>query len=162
EAALKAGAPLVHEELGTNRAFDWSVTSGDVEAAFKSAARLVSQRIVHQRLIPCSIEAPGLVAQYLSGDRQLAVYTSTQIPHLVRTMLAGAVGLPENHVRVVAPEVGGGFGSKLNFYAEEILLAFLAMQLAPRPVKWIESRRENFAATIYGRWQAGTIGGGVP
>ncbi len=157
EAALKSGTTLVHEELETNRAFDWSVSSGDVDAAFKSAARVVSQRIVHQRLIPCSIEPRGVVAQYFPGERQLTLYTSTQIPHLVRTMLAGVVGLPENRVRVVAPEVGGGFGSKLNFYAEEILLAFLAMQLAPRPVKWIETRRENFAATIHGRGQVGTI-----
>ena len=157
EAALKPGAPLVHEELETNRAFDWSVSSGDIEAAFKSAARVASQRIVHQRLIPCSIEPRGVVAQYFPGDRQLTLYTSTQIPHLVRTMLAGVIGLPENHVRVVAPEVGGGFGSKLNFYAEEILLAFLAMQLAPRPLKWIETRPENFAATIHGRGQVGTI-----
>jgi len=157
EAALKSGAPLVHEELETNHAFDWSVSSGDVNAAFKSAARVFSQRIVHQRLIPCAIEPRGVVAQYLAGERHLTLHTSTQIPHLVRTMLAGAIGLPENHVRVVAPEVGGGFGSKLNFYAEEILLAFLAMQLAPRPVKWIETRRENFAATIHGRGQVGTI-----
>ena len=157
EAALKPGTPLIHEELETNRAFDWSVSSGDVGAAFKSAARIVSQRIVHQRLIPCSIEPRGVVAQYFPGDRQLTLYTSTQIPHLVRTMLAGAIGLPENHVRVVAPEVGGGFGSKLNFYAEEILLAFLAMQLGPRPVKWIETRTENFVGTIHGRGQVGTI-----
>jgi len=157
EGALKRGAALIHEELGTNKAFDWSVTSGDVEAAFRSAARVVSQRMIHQRLIPCALEPRGAVAQYSPGDRQLTLYTSTQIPHLVRTMLAGTVGLPENHVRVVAPEVGGGFGSKLNFYAEEILLAYLAMQVAPRPVKWIEGRRENFAATIHGRGQVGTI-----
>lgn len=161
ETALQAGVALVHEELETNKAFDWSITSGDVETAFRSAARVVSQRIVHQRLIPCSIEPRGAVAQYSAGERQLTLYTSTQIPHLVRTMLAGTVGLPENRVRVVAPEVGGGFGSKLNFYAEEILLAYLAMQVAPRPVKWIESRRENFAATIHGRGQVGTIEGAV-
>src|SRR5262249_8428846 len=161
EAALQPGAPLIHEELGTNKAFDWSVTSGDVEAAFRSAARVISQRMIHQRLIPCSMEPRGAVAQYSPGDRQLTLYTSTQIPHLVRSMLAGTVGLPENHVRVVAPEVGGGFGSKLNFYAEEILLAYLAMQVAPKPVKWIESRRENFAATIHGRGQVGTIEGAV-
>jgi carbon-monoxide dehydrogenase large subunit len=157
EAALRSDAPLVHEELETNRAFDWSFNSGNVEAAFNSAARVISQRIAHQRLIPCSLEPRGAVAQCFRGDRQLTLYTSTQIPHLVRSMLAKAVGLPENHVRVVAPEVGGGFGSKLNFYAEEILVAFLAMQLAPRPVKWIESRRENFAATIHGRGQVGNI-----
>jgi carbon-monoxide dehydrogenase large subunit len=157
EGALASGAPLVHEELETNRAYDWSVSNGDVDRAFKSAARVVSQRILHQRLIPCSLEPRGVVAQFLPGERYLTFYTSTQIPHLVRTMLAGCVGLPENQVRVVAPEVGGGFGSKLNFYAEEILLAFLAMRLAPRPVKWMESRRENFAGTIHGRAQVGTI-----
>jgi carbon-monoxide dehydrogenase large subunit len=157
EAALTPGAPLIHEELETNRAYDWSLSNGDIDRAFKSAARVVSQRMVHQRLIPCSLEPRGVVAQFLPGERQLTFYTSTQIPHLVRTMLAGAVGLPENQVRLIAPEVGGGFGSKLNFYAEEILLAFLAIRLGPRPVKWIETRRENFAATIHGRGQVGTI-----
>lgn len=157
EKALEPGAPLVHPEIETNRAFEWTLANGDIDAAFKNAARVISQRMVHQRLIPCAIEPRGVVAQYLPGERTLTLWTSTQIPHLVRTLLAGTIGMPENKVRVVAPEVGGGFGSKLNFYAEEVLLAHLAIRLAPRPVKWIESRRENFAGTIAGRAQVGTV-----
>ena len=78
------------------------------------------------------------------------LYTSTQIPHLVRTLVAQMLGLAENRLRVVAPEVGGGFGSKLNVYAEEALMGFVAMKIG-KPVKWIESRRENFLCTIHGR-----------
>ncbi|MBI3268980.1 MAG: xanthine dehydrogenase family protein molybdopterin-binding subunit [Planctomycetes bacterium] len=159
EKALAPGSPLVHEELGTNKAFEWSVASGDLDAVFKSAAKVLTQRIVHQRLIPCPMEPRGCVAQYLPGERQLTLWTSTQIPHLVRTALAAVLGLAENRVRVVAPEVGGGFGAKLNFYAEEILLSVLAMRLGPRPVKWIATRREDFAATIHGRGQLGMIEG---
>ncbi len=159
ERALEPGAPLVHEELETNRAFDWKVeTPGkDVDALFAAAPKVVTQRIVHQRLVPVPIEPRGAVAQYLPGERQLTLWTSTQIPHLVRTALAATLGFPENRVRVVAPEVGGGFGAKLNFYAEEVLLAVLSMRLAPRPVKWIATRREDFAGTIHGRGQVGTI-----
>ncbi len=157
ERALAPGATLVHDELGTNRAFDWSVAGGDVEAAFRAADRTIAQPIVHQRLIPVAMEPRGAVAQYLPGEQQLTVWTSTQIPHLVKTLLAGMVGLPEHRVRIVAPEVGGGFGSKLNVYAEEGLVAVLAMMLAPRPVQWIETRRENFQGTIHGRDQRGTV-----
>src|SRR5262249_50501521 len=89
-----------------------------------------------------------------AGEQSLTLYTSTQIPHLVRTLLPGMIGVPENKLRVVAPEVGGGFGSKLNLYAEEALCSHLAMRLGA-PVKWIETRRENAAATIHGRDQIG-------
>ncbi|MBI4617038.1 MAG: xanthine dehydrogenase family protein [Planctomycetes bacterium] len=157
ESALAQSPTLLHEELGTNLAFEWSVAGGDVDAAFARAAKVVRQRIVHQRLIPVPMETRGVAAVFDPGERQLTVWTSTQIPHLVRTALARALGVAENRVRVVAPEVGGGFGAKLNVYAEEIVVAFLAMRLAPRPVKWIEGRRENFAATIHGRGQIGTI-----
>ncbi len=161
EAALAPGAPLVHEELGTNRAFEWSSGTGDVDAAFRAAAHTITQRIVHQRLIPNPMETRGVVAQFSPGERRLTVWTSTQIPHTVKTLMAIALGIPENRVRVIAPEVGGGFGAKLNFYAEEVLLGFLAMRLAPRPVKWIETRRENFTGTIHGRGQTGTISAAV-
>src|SRR5258708_3646239 len=85
-----------------------------------------------------------------AADRALTLYPSTQIPHLVRSLVAGMLGLEENRMRVVAPEVGGGFGSKLNVYAEEALMGFIAMKTG-KPVKWIESRRENFLCTIHGR-----------
>jgi aerobic carbon-monoxide dehydrogenase large subunit len=91
-----------------------------------------------------------VVAEWRAADRQLNLYTSTQVPHLVRTLVAGMLGLEENRMRVIAPEVGGGFGSKLNVYAEEALMGFVAMQIG-KPVKWIESRRENFLCTTQGR-----------
>src|SRR3989442_516466 len=149
EAALAKGSPLTHPDLGTNVAFTWSVANGDLDAAFKQADRVIRQRIVHQRLIPMAIEPRGCVASWHPGDQSLTLYTSTQIPHLVRTLLPDMIGVPENKVRIVAPEVGGAFGAKLNLYAEEALCSHLAMRLG-LPVKWIESRRENASAPIHG------------
>src|SRR6266699_3541588 len=111
---------------------------------------VVKQRITSQRLIPMAMETRGVVAEWHGADRQLNLYTSTQIPHLVRTLVAQMLGLEENRMRVVTPEVGGGFGSKLNVYAEEALMGYVAMKIN-KPVKWIESRRENFLCTIHGR-----------
>lgn len=155
ERAIESGAALTHPHLGTNVAFTWSLTTGDdkdLEKLFAASDRVVKQRIVHQRLTPMAIEPRGLVASYNRGDQQLTLWTSTQIPHLVRTLLPGMIGVPENRMRIVAPEVGGGFGSKLNLYIEEALCSHLSMRLNA-PVKWIESRRENAAATIHGRDQ---------
>jgi carbon-monoxide dehydrogenase large subunit len=157
EGALAADAPRAHSALPDNVAFRWEVKGGDADLAFGKADRVVRQRFVSQRLIPCPIETRGVVARFQTGDDFLTIWTSTQIPHIVRSQLALALGLPENGIRVVAPEVGGGFGSKLNFYAEEALLAVLAMLLAPRPVKWIETRRENMTGTIHGRGQVGEV-----
>jgi carbon-monoxide dehydrogenase large subunit len=154
EAALEPGSPLTHPELGTNQAFTWSLAGGDVEGAFKKADRVLKLRMRHQRLTPMAIEPRGCVASWHPGEGTLTLWTSTQVPHLVRTLLPGLVGVPENKTRIVAPEVGGGFGSKLNLYAEEVLAAHLARRLGA-PVKWIETRRENAAATIHGRDQVG-------
>jgi carbon-monoxide dehydrogenase large subunit len=157
EAALRPGAPLVHPDLGTNVAFTWSLTTGEpaeIERLFQTAHRVVKQRVVHQRLTPMAIEPRGCVAAFHAGERTLTLWSSTQVPHLVRTLLPGMIGVPENKLRIVAPEVGGGFGSKLNVYAEEAVCSHLAMRLNA-PVKWIESRRENAAATIHGRDQIG-------
>ena len=106
------------------------------------------------------MEPRGLLARYFPGEEELTVWSSTQIPHLLRTQLALMIGIPENKLRVITPEVGGGFGSKLNVYAEEALLGWISMQLG-KPVKWIESRRENMQATIHGRAQVGTVEVGV-
>jgi len=154
EKALEPGSPLTHPDLGTNVAFTWNLSGGDIDAAFRNADRVVAQRIYHQRLTPMTIEPRGCVAQFDRGTGGLTLWTSTQIPHLLRALLAGLVGVPENRVRVVAPEVGGGFGSKIEVYAEEVLCSHLAMRLSA-PVKWIERRRENAAATIHGRDQIG-------
>src|SRR6266852_3787221 len=150
EKAQAKGAPAVHPEWPDNIAFNFHQEGGEVNKAFAEADVVVKQRITSQRLIPAAMETRGVVAEWRGADRQLNLYTSTQVPHLVRSLVAGMLGLEENRMRVVAPEVGGGFGSKLNVYAEEALMGFIAMKTG-KPVKWIESRRENFLCTIHGR-----------
>ncbi len=150
EKALEAGAPAVHPEWPDNTAFNYHQEGGDVDGAFAEAEVVVKQRITSQRLIPCAMETRGVVADWRSGDKTLNLYSSTQIPHLMRTLVAQMLGIPEHHMHVITPEVGGGFGSKLNVYAEEALMGFVAMKIG-KPVKWIESRRENFMCTTHGR-----------
>lgn len=150
EKALAEGAPAVHPEWPDNIAFTFDQEGGEVDKAFADADVIVKQRIISQRLIPMALETRGVVAEWRAFDRQLNLYTSTQIPHLVRTLVAQMLGLSENRMRVITPEVGGGFGSKLNVYAEEALMGFVAMKLK-KPVQWIETRRENFLGTIHGR-----------
>ena len=152
EKAIAKGAAPLHASHKDNVAFKWELEGGDLKAAFKSADKVIRQRIVNQRLIPVPIETRGVIADYQPGEGQLTVWSATQIPHLLRTQIASMLNFPETLVRVVAPEVGGGFGSKLNVYPEEALVAYLAIQLG-KPVKWSESRRENFQATIHGRDQ---------
>src|SRR5436190_17189866 len=155
EAAANGG-PVIHESFGDNIAYKLTSGEGDVEAALQSADRIVTQKMVHQRLAPIAMEPRGVLARYFPGEEELTVWSSTQIPHLLRTQLALMIGIPENKLRVITPEVGGGFGSKLNVYAEEALLGWISMQLG-KPAKWIESRRENMQATIHGRDQVGEI-----
>ncbi len=152
EKALAKDADLVHPEFKTNIGYVHSLKNGDIAGAFKHADVVVKERLVNQRLAPVSMEPRGVVAQYLPGERTLTVWSSTQIPHLLKTQIALMLGLPETSVRVVTPEVGGGFGSKLNVYSEEAVVPWLAIKLA-RPVKWTETRRENMLATIHGRDQ---------
>jgi carbon-monoxide dehydrogenase large subunit len=155
EEALKPGSPLTHPDLGTNVAYTSTMTGGgDIDEAFRQADRIITQRIVHQRLTPMPLEPRGVAASFHAGEGTLTLWTSTQVPHLLRSLLPGMIAVPENKLRIVAPEVGGGFGAKLNVYAEEALIGHLAMRLGS-PVKWIESRRENAAATIHGRDQIG-------
>ena len=156
EKSLTPDSPVIHSEWPDNLAFSWQQEQGDVAGAFKQADRIVKQRLVHQRLAPMAMEPRGVLARYRADSKELTVWSSTQIPHLLKTHLAQMLKLPENQVRVIAPEVGGGFGSKLNVYAEEALLGHLALKLN-RPVKWIEERRENIQATIHGRGQVGEV-----
>jgi carbon-monoxide dehydrogenase large subunit len=155
EAAAKGGT-VIHESFGDNVAYKLTAGEGDIEAALASSDHVIKQRVVHQRLAPVAMEPRGVLARYFPGEEELTVWSSTQIPHLLRTQLAIMIGIPENKLRVITPEVGGGFGSKLNVYAEEALLGWIAMQLG-KPVKWIETRRENMQATIHGRGQVGYI-----
>jgi len=156
EKAIAKGAVPIHPGHKDNVAFKWELEGGDLKAAFKSADKVIKQRIVNQRLIPVPIEPRGVLADYQPGEGQLTVWSSTQIPHLLRTQIAAMLNFPETLVHVVTPEVGGGFGTKLNVYPEEAMVAYLAIQLG-KPVKWIESRRENFQATIHGRDQIDDI-----
>jgi carbon-monoxide dehydrogenase large subunit len=156
QKALQPDAPIIHEDLGTNLAFEWKIEGGDVDAAFAQAEVIVRQEFVNQRLIPVPMEPRCVLAEWDAGNRLLTIWTSTQIPHLVRSLVAGILNLPENHVRVIAPDVGGGFGQKLQVYVEEALMGYLAMTL-DRPVKWTEARRENFMASIHGRDQIGVM-----
>ena len=118
EAAARSGSPLTHPDLGTNVAFTHTAAGGgDIDEAFRRADRVIKHRLYHQRLTPMPIEPRGVVASYHAGEGTLTLWTSTQIPHLVRTLLPGMIGIPENKLRIIAPEVGGGFGAKLNVYA---------------------------------------------
>ncbi|HTJ25383.1 MAG TPA: xanthine dehydrogenase family protein molybdopterin-binding subunit [Candidatus Limnocylindria bacterium] len=147
-----AGPPYVHADLGTNVAFTMPFSAGEPGKAFEEADVVIAQRIVNQRVAPVPIEPRSMVANWDAGNRQLTLHSATQIPHLLRTQLSVVLGLPENHIRAIAPEVGGGFGAKLNVYAEEAVVSWLAIQLE-RPVKYVETRSECFQAMIHGRDQ---------
>jgi aerobic carbon-monoxide dehydrogenase large subunit len=147
--ALENGAPLVHEDLGTNECYVWKLETDGIQAAIDAADLIVSRRYVQPRLIPSAMEPRGVLAQVgPAGD--VTLWSATQIPHILRFAMQLVVGVPESKMRVIAPDVGGGFGSKLDVYAEECLAVALAKRLG-RPVKWTEERAENFVATIHGR-----------
>ena len=150
EEATKDGAPLVHDEVTNNKGFEWEVGGGDVDQAASESDVRVSQRIVNQRLIPNSMEGRAVIADYNPGTNHVTLWTSSQIPHLVRLLLALVTGHPEHQIRVISPDVGGGFGSKLYLYAEEVIAFTIAKDLA-KPIKWIEGRQENYLATTHGR-----------
>jgi carbon-monoxide dehydrogenase large subunit len=138
DAAYEGDGPLVHEDLGTNQSFTWDLDVGeDIDETFQKADVVVKERYVQQRLIPNAIETRGVVANGDPVTGGYTVYTSTQIPHILKYVLAVYCGVPEQQLRVVAPDVGGGFGSKLNVYAEEAIALVLARKLGV-PVKWIE------------------------
>ncbi len=127
-----------------------AVDDSAIEQAFADADVTISQRMVNHRLAPSSIEPRGVVAWYEPGREALTIWSSTQNPHILRTFVAEMVGLGQDRVRAVAPEVGGGFGAKINIYGEEFVAAALSKRLG-LPVKWIEERSEAFLATIHGR-----------
>ncbi len=154
EAALKPDAPRLYDHVPNNLSYVWTRKSGDPDAAFATADVVVSQRITNQRVASISLEPRGCLAEPDPFTGGLTLYTSTQNPHTVRTMLARTLRLPEVAVRVVAPEVGGGFGAKINPYPEDVITAALALKLG-RPIKWVESRSENLATTHHGRGHVG-------
>jgi aerobic carbon-monoxide dehydrogenase large subunit len=143
---------LVHSDKGTNKSFLWPFDGGDYDAAKAKADVVLRRRYIQQRLIPSAIEPRAVVVEPIAAAGEYTIYSATQIPHILRVMLALVTGISEHKLRVVAPDVGGGFGSKLNVYAEEVIALVVAKRLA-RPVKWTESRSEGYQATIHGRDQ---------
>jgi len=152
EQALKDGAPLVHDEFGTNHCYTWTLSAGEVDEEFANAGVTIKERYRQQRLIPNAIEPRGVLVQPFPATGELTMWSATQVPHIARVTLSMVTGVPEAKLRVVAPDVGGGFGSKLNVYAEEALALVLARRLG-RPIKWIETRSEGYQATTHGRDQ---------
>ncbi|SFP96407.1 xanthine dehydrogenase, molybdenum binding subunit apoprotein [Geodermatophilus dictyosporus] len=156
EEAVREGADLVHDDLGTNTSYHFvfdageAGTGGDTEQAFADADVVVSRRFVNQRLIPAFMEPRSVVVQP-QGDN-FTMWSATQIPHVLRVMLAMVTGIPEHKLRVVAPDVGGGFGGKLQVNPEEILALLIARRLG-KPVKWTETRSESLMTAHHGRDQ---------
>ena len=152
ESAMAEDAALLHQPLGDNIAADFTVQVGDVDAALRTAEVVTRGRYYVHRHTGMPLETRGVVAHYDAGTGSLTLWSSTQWPHTLRDVLREFLGLAEHKVRVVAPDVGGGFGVKQDIYPEELVLALLAMRLRA-PVKWIETRREHLTGTAHAREQ---------
>jgi carbon-monoxide dehydrogenase large subunit len=148
--AVSDSAPLVHDEYDENVAYTWPLQTGEVDRLFSEAAVTVKEHYRQQRLIPNAIEPRSVLVQPVLATGEYTMWSATQVPHIARVTLSGTTGIPETKLRVIAPDVGGGFGSKLNVYAEEALCLVLARRLG-RPIKWTEERSEAYVATIHGR-----------
>src|SRR6266550_1516551 len=150
ERAQDPGLPLVDETIPANRAYAGIFASGDVAAALGAADRVVAVRFHQGRQTHAPLESRGCLASWLPGDETLTFWHSTQIPHPIRSALAARLGISESAVRVITPDVGGGFGQKIPLYREELTTA-AASRLLGRPVRWIETRRENLLAALHAR-----------
>src|SRR5712691_7432145 len=151
EKALEANSPKTHSGAQDNLGWDLTYIPED-ESVMKSADVVVKQRIGQQRLAPTPMEPRGVLAEYSRPDQSMTIWMSSQNPHFIRLFLAGALGIPETRIRVISPDVGGGFGSKISPYSEDYLVP-AAAKLRGRPVKWIESRTESLQTTTHGRGQ---------
>ncbi|MCQ3931469.1 MAG: xanthine dehydrogenase family protein molybdopterin-binding subunit [Chloroflexi bacterium] len=152
EKATKAGAPQLHENAPNNIALEWTCGTQDTtDRALKEADVVVKQRMINQRLIPTPMETRGCIAQYQAATEEWTVWMTSQAPHVMRLLMTAFVfGVPETKMRVISPQVGGGFGAKIFLYPEYCLMAALSRKIG-RPVKWMETRSENYIATTHGR-----------
>jgi carbon-monoxide dehydrogenase large subunit len=162
EAAMQGKPGIIHDAFPNNLAVPYvpggtgfdpvagTVDNTAVDKAFAEAEFTLSQRMMNQRLAPNAMEPRGVVAHYEPGKDFLTIWSSTQNPHILKTFIAALTGTPDNQVRAIAPEVGGGFGCKINIYGEDYVAAALSKKLG-KPLKWIEDRSEAFQATIHGR-----------
>lgn len=152
EQAMADGAPQLHENAPNNICFHW--TAGDKDATEQATAQaevVVRQRIRNQRLIPNPMETRGAMARYDAGSGEMTLWITSQAPHVMKLLLAAFVlGMPENKLRCIAPDIGGGFGAKIFLYADMAIMCVLA-RMVGRPVKWVETRQENYTSTTHGR-----------
>jgi carbon-monoxide dehydrogenase large subunit len=150
-AAMADGAPQIHDDAPKNIEHENRITGGEPDAVFARAQRVVRQRMISQRLCGVPMEGRATLAAPDPATGGLTMWATTQAPHGFRNELAGALGLAQNLVRVIAPEVGGGFGVKFGVYPEDATLAVIALTLR-RPVRWVETRTEHMLATTHGRY----------
>jgi aerobic carbon-monoxide dehydrogenase large subunit len=150
--ATESGAPQLHDNAPNNIALEWECGDrSETDRALSEADVVIRQPMINQRLIPTPIEPRGCVAQYLSATGEFTVWMTSQAPHVMRLLMTAFVfGIPETQMRVISPQIGGGFGAKIFLYPEYCLMAALARKLG-RPVKWMETRSENYIATTHGR-----------
>jgi aerobic carbon-monoxide dehydrogenase large subunit len=150
--ATEEGAPQVHEEIPGNIRFHWSIGDRtEIDQVLAGADRVVELELINQRLIPNAMEPRACVAQWDSFSEEMTVWTTSQNPHIIRLLMSIAtLSIPENKLRVISPDVGGGFGSKAFHYAEEVIVPFVAKQLG-RPAKWVATRSESFVTDSHGR-----------
>ncbi len=160
EKALEPGAPLVHAEYDSNLVKTLEHVTDGFDDAMAKAARVIKLRVDNQRVTPMPMETRGCIGDWSDSTGEVTLYTSTQVAHFVRTFVSIVCGTSEAKVRVVTPDVGGGFGAKLNTYREEFAVC-AASHAVGRPIKWIEDRTENAVATIHGRAQVQYYEAGV-
>ena len=153
EQATQPGAPQLHENAPNNVAFEWWAGDKEGTPPPSTTPRWSSrQRLINQRLIPNPMEVRGAIGRYEPGTDEYTIWMSSQTPHIMRLLITAFVlGIPEHKVRCISPDVGGAFGTKIFLYTEWVLVAWASKRLGGRPVKWVESRRENYIGTIHGR-----------
>src|SRR3990172_9382645 len=150
--AAEKGAPVLHDDIPDNVSYTWAI--GDkpaMEEAFKTADHVVELDLINQRLIPTAMEPRAAVAQWNAATEEMTLWTTSQNPHPIRLLLSAfTLGIPENRLRVISPDVGGGFGSKIFHYPEEIIVPWVARKIN-RPVKWVATRTEASTTDSQGR-----------
>jgi len=152
EQALAAGAPIVHEQFGTNLIAELAAAKGDAEGALRHSPHRIARRFHHHRYGALPVECRGVLSEYDARTQSITIWSSTQVVHWVRREVAATLGIAEARLRCVAPDVGGGFGIKGHVYPEDLLIPFLARKIG-RPVKWIEDRREHLMCSCHSRDQ---------
>ena len=150
EDSIKDDSPRIYDEIDNNIVLKWKLLDPNIDRVFEGADIIVKERIVNQRLQPAAMETRGVVAKYDRFSGETTIWMTTQNPHLHRYIIADMLDMPEQKLRVISPDVGGAFGSKISCYGNEAVLAYISRDL-DRPIKWQETRYENFVSTTHGR-----------